>query len=90
MEVSIIEETKDKLVFEVRGETNTISNVLKKELWNDSDIKISGYYLEHPLVHTPKFVVQTNGSDPRKAVKSAIKRIEKEAEKLLEEAKNIK
>ncbi len=90
MEVSVLEETKDKFVFEVKGETNTIANVLKKELWNDSDVKASGYYLEHPLVHTPRFVVQTNGANPRKAVKSAIKRVEKEAEKLLDEAKNIK
>ncbi len=90
MEVLVVEESKDKFVFDLKGDVSTIANVLKKELWNDSHIKAAGYYVDHPLVNTPRFVVQTDGESPRKVVKSAIKRLEKEAEKLSSEAKNIK
>lgn len=90
MEVNIIEEKKDKLVFELRGETNTMVNSLKKELWNDSHVKVSGYHIEHPLINIPRFVLQTDGADPKKTIKSALKRLEKQLEQLSSEAKNIK
>ena len=32
MEFNVIEESKTKLVFELKGETHTFCNVLKKEL----------------------------------------------------------
>jgi len=90
MEVVIVEEKKDKLVFDIRGDANTVVNVLKKELWNDSHVKASGYHIEHPLINVPRFVLQTDGVDPKKTLKSAIKRVEKQADKLDSEAKNIK
>ncbi|MBI4919583.1 DNA-directed RNA polymerase subunit L [archaeon] len=90
MEVVIVEENKDKFVFDLKGDVSTISSVLKKELWNDSHVKAAGYYVDHPLVNAPRFIVQTDGESPRKVVKAAIKRLEKEAEKLNSEAKNIK
>lgn len=90
MKVTIIEDKKDKLIFDIEGETNTLTGALKKELWNDNHVKVSGYYIEHPLINIPRFIVQTQGKDAKKAVKDAIKRLEKQADKLISEAKNIK
>ncbi len=87
MEINIIEEKKNKLVFEIRGEDHTFSNMLRKELWNDEHVKASAYNIDHPLVGQPKFVLQTDGEDPRKVLQAAAKRIEKQFTKLKDEVK---
>ncbi|MBI2564488.1 DNA-directed RNA polymerase subunit L [Candidatus Woesearchaeota archaeon] len=90
MEVVIVEESKNKLIFDIKGETNTLTGALKKELWNDEHVKTSGYHIDHPLINVPRFIVETDGADPRKTVKSALKRLDKVAEKLKEQAKLLK
>lgn len=91
MEVIIVEESKNRLTFDLKGETHTLTGALKKELWNDEHIRASGYHIDHPLVNIPRFVVETDGSEePKKAVKAAIKRLDKLAEKLKEQAKSLK
>ena len=39
MEIKVIKEEKNKLIFEIQGEGHTLANALRKELWNDSKIK---------------------------------------------------
>ena len=90
MEVKIIEDTKNRLVFDLLGETHTLLSALRKELWTDEHMKGTGYYIEHPLINTPRFVIETDGADPRKTLIAAVKRIEKQIEKLSGEAKEIK
>ncbi len=86
MEVKIIEESKNRLVFDVMGESHTILGALKKEIWTDEHAKAAGYNMPHPLLTSPRFVVETDGEDPKKIVQSAIKRLEKEADKLADQA----
>ena len=90
MEIHILEEKKNKLVFELEGEGHTLSNVIRKELWNDEHVKISTYAIEHPQVGKPIFTIETDGADPRKTIASAVKRLQKSLEKLKTEAKALK
>jgi len=90
MELNIIEEKKDKIIFEIKGEGHTLSNALRKELWNDEHVKAAAYAIEHPLIEIPKFVLETDGADPRKTLLAAAKRIQKDLEKLKSEAKELK
>ncbi len=90
MEVNIIEEKKNRLVFEITGEGHTLSNALRKELWNDEHIKVATYAIDHPLIEKPKFVIETDGADPKKTVVAAAKRVQKELEKAKSEAKELK
>lgn len=90
MEIKIIEETKNKLVFDIIGDSNTFTGALKKELWNDEHAKTSGYNISHPLINIPRFIVETDGTEPRKTVKDAIKRLQKNIQKLKEDAKEVK
>ena len=90
MEIKIIEDKKNRLVFDVVGESHTLTGALKKELWNDEHIKSAGYNVEHPLLNVPRFVVETDGAEPRKVISSAIKRLQKTFEKLGEQAKELK
>lgn len=82
LNVKILDEKKNKLTFEIEGETHTLAAPLTKELWNDSHVKAAGYNLDHPLLGKPKVMVETDGEDPRKAVQAAAKRLAKTAEKL--------
>lgn len=90
MEVQILEEKKDKIVFEIQGQSHTLSNALRKELWNDEHVKVAAYAVEHPLLDIPRFVLETDGADPRKTLQAAAKRVQKQLEKIKTEAKEIK
>ena len=83
MEIKILEDKKNKLVFELKGETHTFCNALKQELWSDKHVKIAGYNVTHPLIGVPKFVVETDGSEkPKKALVEAAKRLKNVSNKL--------
>jgi DNA-directed RNA polymerase subunit L len=88
MDIEILEETKNKIHFKVKGEDHTILNLLKEELWKDNNVKAAAYRMDHPLIGIPEMTVEvTQGNDPRKAIKDAVKRIEKSIEKLKTEFK---
>ena len=79
MEIKILEEEKRKMIFEIKGETHTVANLLEKELWKDEDVKAAGYNISHPLIGVPTMVVETNGKkSARDAVEDAVKRIKKQ------------
>ncbi|MBW2982178.1 DNA-directed RNA polymerase subunit L [Candidatus Woesearchaeota archaeon] len=82
MEVKILSEKKNRLVIEIKNEGHAFCNALKKELWNDSHVKVAAYKIEHPLVGIPTLIVETDGKEtPKKALTEAAKRLGKEADK---------
>ncbi|MBW2992623.1 DNA-directed RNA polymerase subunit L [Candidatus Woesearchaeota archaeon] len=91
MEVKILEDKKKRIVLELEGEDHTFCNLIKKELWNDSHVKVAAYNIDHPMIGKPKMIVETDGGDPRKALTDAAKRVEKDLDKFKSEfSKNIK
>jgi len=78
MDIEILEETKNSIHFKLNGEDHTVLNLLKEELWNDKNVKISAYKMDHPLVGIPEMTVEVSqGNEPRKAIADAIKRLDK-------------
>jgi DNA-directed RNA polymerase subunit L len=76
MNIEILEEKKNMIRFKIVGEDHTIVNLLKEELWNDKDVKIAAYKINHPLIGTPEMTVEVNqGSDAKKAIEDAVKRL---------------
>jgi len=91
METKILEDSKTKLKIEIKGETQTFCNVLRKELWNDSHVKIAGYKIEHPLTSHPVLIIETDGKEtPKKALKDSIKRLTKTNTDLQNKIKSLK
>ncbi len=83
MEINIVEDGTNKLVFELKGATHTLCSMLKRELWENENVKIAGYNIAHPLVGKPVFTVETKkGNDPRKVVSGSIKSLSKKIESL--------
>lgn len=77
MEFTILEDKKNKIIFEVNGIQQGILNALKTELYNDKHVKIATYSIRHPLVGKPKMILETDGADPREALKKAAERLKK-------------
>ena len=69
MEFKILEESKNKLVFQLIGETHTFCNLLKDALQNVKGVEIATYRIDHPLVGVPQFLVETKSIEPKKAYK---------------------
>ena len=74
MEIKIISEKGNKLEFEI-DESVGFLNALKKELLNDSSVKVATYSVKHPLVGKPKMIIEAD--DPRKALTAAAQRLKK-------------
>ena len=89
MKLTVLEEKKNRLVFELDGVGHGFCNLLKTELWNDEHIKIATYSTRHPLIGKPKFIVETDGSEPKKALISASSRVQKICEKFEKDFEKI-
>jgi len=90
MELKMLEEKKNRIVFDLIGADHSLVGALKTELWQDSNTKAAGYQVEHPLVGMPRFVLETSGEDAKKVLRSAIKRLQKTIDGLQEQTKEIK
>jgi len=82
MEIKVLEDTKKKLIFELKGADHTFCNILKEELWNDKNMDAAGYSIDHPLVGIPRFVVEVTSGTPKDALNDAVTRLKKVNDKL--------
>ena len=78
MEIKILDDKKNKLIFEIKGADHTLCNIIKTELWNDKHVKIATYSIRHPQISVPQMIVETDGEEvPRNALINAIDRLHK-------------
>jgi len=85
MEFKVIEEEKNKLIFELKGETHTFCNALKHELQMLKGVEQVTYRIDHPLIGVPRFNLETKGLEPRKALKEALAALKKKAKEFQKE-----
>jgi DNA-directed RNA polymerase II subunit RPB11 len=86
MKIKVLEEKKNRIVFESEGLGHTFCNLIKKELWNDSHVKVATYSVRHPSVSNPEMIVETDGSEtPRNALLACVQRLKRESEKFRRE-----
>lgn len=87
MEIKVLEKEKTRLKLEFVGKTHTMCNLLANELWNDKDIAVAGYNLDHPVVSNAVLILETTKGDATKALLDAIVRVEKENKEFLSSIK---
>ncbi|MDD5331767.1 MAG: DNA-directed RNA polymerase subunit L [Candidatus Nanoarchaeia archaeon] len=73
MEIKLLSKEGTKLKFEIKGETHTFCNLLRKELWNDKNVEFAGYNVPHSL--TKEIIFILDAKDPEKALKDAVSRL---------------
>jgi DNA-directed RNA polymerase subunit L len=89
MKIKVIENSKNRLKFELEGKSHTLCNALSSELWNDKDVTAAGYTLEHPLIANAVLIVETEKTEPKKALLKAIERLKKKNKKFATLAKKV-
>lgn len=72
--IKVIEKDKDMIKIEM--DSPTITEALRKELWNDKNVIISAWNREHPTKN-PVLIVKTKSETPVKAIREAVSRIQK-------------
>lgn len=82
MEIEILESSKNRLKFKIKGETHTFCNILRRELWKDKSTKVAGYKIEKSLENEPIFIIETESKDPKKSLLEAANRLKKEFKEL--------
>ena len=91
MEINVLENKKNKLVFELSGAGHTFCNALKEELRSNDSVSLTTYNISHPLVGRPKFFVETKGNEaPKKALEKAITGLKTKNTQFLKEYKSMK
>lgn len=80
MELKVLEQSKTKMIFELKGEDHTFCNVLKDKLWEESEVTLVSYKIDHPLIGVPQFIIETKGKEPVKVLESAAKKLQKDLE----------
>ncbi len=87
MEIQIIKDEKNELELTINNQT--IVEILRVYLNQDSSVKIGAWKKEHyskPL----KLKIRTEGKSPKKALHDAIAKIQKDLDKYKEEFKKAK
>ncbi|RLE39229.1 DNA-directed RNA polymerase subunit L [Candidatus Woesearchaeota archaeon] len=86
MEYKVVEESKSRLVLELKKASHGLCNALVKELWKDNKVKAAAYKIDHPLVGIPRIILEVaHGNDAKKTLQDALKRLIKDAEKFKKE-----
>ena len=87
MIVKYIKDEKNEADIEI--DNMTIVEILRTYLSEDENVSFAAWKREHPTKN-PVLKVKTSGKTVRKAVSDAVARIEKDADKLVEEVKKSK
>ena len=92
MELDFKENTKYKIVVEVKGEDHTFLNLLVKELNKNTNVKNAAYRIEHPLKPIPTLLVETNDkTTAKKALLEAVAYLKKMNDKFADDiTKSVK
>ena len=85
MEINILKNTKNEL--DVQVDNLTVVELLRTYLNKDTSVKLAAWKREHP---SKPPVLHIEGDSPKKSLQAAIKTVQKEIEKSVDEFKNLK
>lgn len=87
----MLEHDKNRVMFQLKGAGHTFCNNLKRELYGEKEVEVSSYRVDHPLIGTPTFIVETKGSAKiSDLMKATADRIKKENKEFLAAFKKVK
>jgi len=87
MEVKYLKDEKNEAEIEISS--ITLAEILREYLSEDDSVSFVAWKREHPTKN-PILKINTKGKTVRKAVSDAISRIDKEADKLVDDLKKSK
>lgn len=88
MELKKVKEDEKTLIVEMSGETITLPNLIRDELWNDKNVSEAAYIKEHPYLVEPKIFVKVKRGKPITVLKKVSNRIMSQLEEFKEKFKS--
>ena len=88
MELVKVQEDKNFLELEVKGEGHTLCNLLRFYGWQQKGVEIVSYNIEHPLVSSPVFCVK--GKAPKKILLATVDALKKELKDIKAKVQKLK
>lgn len=86
MKITVLEESKNKVMFTLKGESHTLCNALKDILARDRKVTVATYFVSHPDIDEPTFILETSGTAAaKKVLLDAIEKLKDENETFLKE-----
>lgn len=83
MKINVLEQSEKKLKIELRKESATFANLLKKELWKSGTLDFAAVVKKHPYMSEPELTIKMLKGTPEKALNDAV-------ESLIDQVKNLK
>jgi DNA-directed RNA polymerase subunit L len=90
MEIEVIKNEKDYLEIVIKGEDYGLANMLKELLLDDGKVEFAAFRMDHPQAASPVLMVRTSDGTPLSALKSAAKKLKKQAADFKEALKDAK
>ena len=90
MEINIIKSEKDYLEVEIKGEDIGLPNMLKELLLDDGKVEFAAYRMDHPQAASPVLMIRTSDGSPMAALKSAVRKLKKQATDFRDAIKSAK
>jgi DNA-directed RNA polymerase subunit L len=90
MEIVVVKSEKDYLEIEIKGEEYGLVNMLKELLLEDGKVEFAAFRMDHPQAASPVLMIRTSDGSPLSALKSAVKRLKKQATDFKDAVKEAK
>ena len=87
--IKILKEEKNKIQLKINGETHTVLNLIRNELFKDDSVEFAGYKIDHPQIKNVVFTVITSKGNPKTIIKKTIEKIQKKLSKIESEIKKM-
>lgn len=81
MNLKVIEDTKEKLILEFEDESETVTNILATQVWQEGGEAAA--LREHPFIEKPRLVV--TGSNAKRLLEKSSKAIQEQCDDFHEE-----
>ncbi len=82
MDVNVVEESKNRFVFEILSHDHTVLLLLKEQLQDNDDVSLLTFSVGHPETGKPLFILETKKEDAKKLFLESLNEIEKNLQKL--------
>lgn len=89
MKVTVLKEEKDFIELELAGETHTLANFIRNELWDNKETEIASYNIKHPQISQPILAIKAK-SKPKKVLQATIEDAKKKVDDFRKKVQKLK
>jgi len=90
MEIEVVKSEKEYLELVIKDDDYGLANALKEILLESGDVEFAAYRMDHPQASFPVLMIRMKKGNPVFALRSAVKKLKKEASEFKDVLKSVK